>query len=58
MFSAAARPGVLQIRNLLHILVELPWTIYLPLFLLLKMVLTAQNGHGKTHWSALRYLQM
>ena len=34
----------LQIRNLLHILVELPWTIYLPLFLLLKMVMVKYTG--------------
>jgi hypothetical protein len=24
---------------------------------LFTTVFTAQNGHGKTHWSALRYLQ-
>ena len=36
--------GGLQIRNLLHILVEFPWTIYLPLFLLLKMVMVKHTG--------------
>ena len=30
--------------NLLHILVELPWTIYLPLLLLLKMVMVKYTG--------------
>ena len=30
--------------NLLHILVELPWTIYLPLFLLLKIVMVKYTG--------------
>jgi len=38
------KTGGLQIRNLLHILVEFPWTIYLPLFLLLKMVMVKHTG--------------